>query len=173
MIVLLQLFISFLKIGSFSFGGGYAMLPLIEEEVVTVHGWISTAEYVDILAIAEMTPGPIAINSATFLGYKVAGVLGSAVATVGVVLPSFIIMSLIFVFVLRFKKSPYVNWIFKGIRPVVLGLIAAAAVSVGGNTFVDLKSVLIAILLFVLVTFRDLNPIFGIVLAGALGVLFF
>jgi chromate transporter len=83
------------------------------------------------------------------------------------------VMSLIFVFVLRFKKSPYVNWIFKGIRPVVLGLIAAAAVSVGGNTFVDLKSVLIAILLFVLVTFRDLNPIFGIVLAGALGVIFF
>ena len=170
---LLQLFISFLKIGAFSFGGGYAMLPLIEEEVVEVHGWITTPEYIDILAIAEMTPGPIAINSATFLGYKVSGFVGSTVATIGVVLPSFIIMSLIFVFVLRFKKSPYVNWIFKGIRPVVLGLIAAAAVSVGGNTFVDLKSVLIAILLFVLVTFRDFNPIYGIILAGTLGVIFF
>lgn len=170
---LLQLFISFVKIGAFSFGGGYAMLPLIEEEVVEVHGWITTSEYIDILAIAEMTPGPIAINSATFLGYKVAGFVGSAVATLGVVLPSFIIMSLIFVFVLRFKKSPYVNWIFKGIRPVVLGLIASAAVSVGANTFVDLKSVLIAILLFVLVTFRDFNPIYGIILAGTLGVIFF
>ncbi|WP_422485146.1 chromate transporter [Gudongella sp. DL1XJH-153] len=170
---LLQLFISFIKIGAFSFGGGYAMLPLIEEEVVEVHGWITTPEYIDILAIAEMTPGPIAINSATFLGYKVAGFVGSAVATIGVVLPSFIIMSLIFVFVQRFKKSPYVNWIFKGIRPVVLGLIASAAVSVGGNTFVDLKSVLIAILLFVLVAFRDFNPIFGIILAGALGAILF
>lgn len=170
---LLQLFISFVKIGAFSFGGGYAMLPLIEEEVVELHGWITTPEYIDILAIAEMTPGPIAINSATFLGYKVAGFVGSAVATIGVVLPSFIIMSLIFVFVLRFKKSPYVNWIFKGIRPVVLGLIASAAVSVGGNTSVDLKSILIAILLFVLVTFRNFNPIYGIILAGALGVVFF
>ncbi len=145
------------------------MLPLIEEEVVEIHGWITTAEYVDILAIAEMTPGPISINSATFLGYKVAGVTGSAIATIGVVLPSFLVMSLIFAFVLRFKKSPYVKWIFKGIRPVVLGLIAAAAVSVGENTFIDLKSVLVAILLFILVTLRDLNPILGIVLAGVLG----
>lgn len=149
------------------------MLPLIEEEVVQIHGWITTKEYIDILAIAEMTPGPIAINSATFLGYNVAGVLGSVVATIGVVLPSFLIMSLIFVFVLKFKKSPYVNWIFKGIRPVVLGLIAAAAVSVGANTFVDLKSVLLAIVLFVLVTFRDLNPIWGIVLAGFMGIILF
>ena len=149
------------------------MLPLIEKEVVRVHGWITTSEYIDILAIAEMTPGPIAINSATFLGYRVAGVLGSATATFGVVLPSFIVMSLIFVFVNRFKKSPYVNWIFKGIRPVVIGLIAAAAVSVGENAFVDIKSVLIATFLFVLVTFRNFNPIYGIVLAGILGVVLY
>lgn len=149
------------------------MLPLIEKEVVRVHGWITTAEYIDILAIAEMTPGPITINSATFLGYRVAGVLGSATATFGVVLPSFIVMSLIFVFVNRFKKSPYVNWIFKGIRPVVIGLIAAAAVSVGENAFVDIKSVLIAAFLFVLVTFRNFNPIYGIILAGILGVVLY
>jgi chromate transporter len=166
---LLDLFISFFKIGAFSFGGGYAMLPLIQEEVITLNKWITLTEFIDILAIAEMTPGPIAINSATFLGYKVAGILGSAVATLGVVLPSFIVMSLIFHFIFKFKNTPYVEWIFKGIRPVVLGLIAAAAISVAKSTFVDIPSVLIAVLLFYLVVFRNFNPILAIILAGAIG----
>lgn len=169
----LELFISFFKIGAFSFGGGYAMLPMIQDEVINVHKWITTAEYIDILAIAEMTPGPIAINSATFLGYKVAGVTGSAFATLGVVLPSFIVMSLIFHFIFKFKSSPYVEWIFKGIRPVVLGLIAAAAISVAQSTFVDIPSVMIAVLLFYLVAFRNFNPIYAIVLAGAIGAVVF
>ena len=171
--ILLELFISFFKIGAFSFGGGYAMLPLIEEEVIQVHAWITTTEFIDVLAIAEMTPGPIAVNSATFLGYKVAGVLGSAVATFGVILPSFLVMSLIFHFVFKFKNSPYVDWVFKGIRPVVLGLIAAAAISVGRSTFVDIPSVIIAVLLFYIVAFRKFNPISAIVVAGILGVVFY
>ncbi len=171
--ILLELFISFFKIGAFSFGGGYAMLPLIEEEVIRVHAWITRPEYIDILAIAEMTPGPIAVNSATFLGYKVAGVLGSAVATFGVILPSFLVMSLIFHFVFKFKNSKYVDWVFKGIRPVVLGLIAAAAISVGRSTFVDIPSVIIAVFLFYIVAFRKFNPISAIVVAGILGVVFY
>lgn len=171
--VLLELFISFFKIGAFSFGGGYAMLPLIEEEVIRVHGWITTSEYIDVLAIAEMTPGPIAVNSATFLGYKVAGVMGSAVSTFGVILPSFLVMSLIFHFIFKFKNSPYVDWIFMGIRPVVLGLIAAAAISVGRSTFVDLTSVLIGVFLFYIVAFREFNPILAIILAGVLGIVFY
>ena len=171
--ILLDLFISFFKIGAFSFGGGYAMLPLIEEEVIQVHAWITTTEFIDVLAIAEMTPGPIAVNSATFLGYKVAGVLGSAVATFGVILPSFLVMSLIFHFIFKFKNSPYVDWVFKGIRPVVLGLIAAAAISVGRSTFVDIPSVIIAVLLFYIVAFRKFNPISAIVVAGILGVVFY
>jgi chromate transporter len=131
------------------------------------------AEYIDILAIAEMTPGPIAINSATFLGYKVAGIGGSALATLGVVLPSFIVMSLIFHFIVRFKSSPYVDWVMKGIRSVVLGLIAVAAFSVAMSTFVDIPSVLIAALLFYLVAFKNFNPIYAIVLAGAMGAILF
>ncbi len=171
--ILLELFITFFKIGAFSFGGGYAMLPLIEEEVIGHHGWISSREFIDIIAVSEMTPGPIAINSATFLGYRVAGVLGSALATLGVVLPSFIVMSLIFHFVTRFKNSKYVDWAFNGIRPVVLGLIASAAVSVAGSSFIDIKSVLIAILLFYLVTFKKFNPIMAIILAAGLGVILY
>lgn len=167
---LIQLFISFFKIGAFSFGGGYAMLPLIEEEIIQVHNWLTATEFIDILAVSEMTPGPIAINSATFLGYKVAGIPGSAVATFAVVLPSFIVMSIIFQFINKFKNSPYVEWAFDGIRPVVLGLIAAAAVTVAKSTFVDIKSVFIAVMLFYLVTFKKFNPILAIVLAGVLGI---
>ncbi|WP_310444639.1 chromate transporter [Tissierella sp.] len=164
------MFISFFKIGAFSFGGGYAMLPMIEEEIIQVHGWLTAVEFIDILAIAEMTPGPIAINSATFLGYKVGGVLGSMTATFAVVLPSFIVMSLIVHFISKFKDSPYTKWVFSGIRPVVLGLIAAAAVTVGKNAFIDIKAVVISIIIFVLVTFKKFNPILAIVLAGVLGV---
>lgn len=168
--IFLDLFITFFKIGAFSFGGGYAMIPFIEKEVIENHSWISSTEFIDIIAVSEMTPGPIAVNSATFLGYKVAGVAGSALATLGVILPSFIVMSIIFHFVIKFKNSRYVEWVFKGIRPVVLGLIAAAAVSVGFSTFVDIKSVLIAVFLFYIVTFKRFNPILAIVVAGLLGI---
>lgn len=171
--LLLDLFVSFFKIGAFSFGGGYAMLPLIEDEIIKVNGWLSTSEFVDILAIAEMTPGPIAINSATFLGYKVASIPGAIVATIAVVLPSFIVMSLIFHFITKFKNSPYVDWIFTGIRPIVLGLIASAAITVGKNAFIDFKSILIALGLFYAVSFKKLNPIVGIILSGILGVILY
>lgn len=171
--VYLQLFISFFKIGAFSFGGGYAMLPLLEKEVINTHAWMSPTEFVDIFAISEMTPGPIAVNSATFLGHKVAGVLGAAVATVSVILPSFIVISLIFISLNRFKNSPYVDMIFTGIRPVVLGLISAAGITVAKTSFVDLKSVLIGFGLFYLVSFKKLSPIIGIILAGVLGLILY
>lgn len=169
----LKLFLSFLKIGAFSFGGGYAMLPLIKEEVILKHGWLSNAEFIDILAISEMTPGPVAINSATFLGYRVCGVLGSIVATLAVVLPSFIVMSIILHFINKFKDSPYVDYFFVGIRPIVLGLIGAAAVTVAMDAFVDIKSVVVAIILFYFVTFKKLNPIYAIILAGITGVILY
>ncbi len=171
--LLAKLFISFFKIGAFSFGGGYAMLPLIEEEIIQVHNWLTPTEFIDILAVSEMTPGPIAINSATFLGYKVAGVIGSITATIAVVLPSFIVMSLIFHFITKFKNSPYVEWMFTGIRPIVLGLIASAAVTVAKNTFIDIKSVIIATVLFYIVTFKKFNPILAIVLAGVMGIILY
>lgn len=170
---LIKLFLSFFKIGLFSFGGGYAMLPLIKKEIIEVHGWLTNAEFIDIIAISEMTPGPIAINSATFLGYRVSGILGSVVSTIAVVLPSFIIMSLIFHFVNKFKDSPYSDWFFRGIRPIVLGLIASAAVSVAMDAFVDIKSVLITLGIFYIVTFKRLNPIIAIIIAGITGVIFY
>lgn len=171
--ILIQLFLSYFKIGAFSFGGGYAMIPLIQKEMIQTYGWMTNAEFVDIIAISEMTPGPIAINTATFLGYKVSGILGATVATIAVTLPSFIVLSLIFYFVSKFKNSLYIDWIFSGLRPVVLGLIGAAAINVGKGAFIDIKSVIIGVGLFYVITFKKFNPILGIVLAGVAGALLY
>lgn len=171
--VLLRLFLSFFKIGAFSFGGGYAMLPLIEEEIIVTNQWLTHGEFIDVVAISEITPGPIAVNSATFLGYKVAGVMGSITATVAVVLPAFLIMTLIFHFINKFKESKYVGWALSGIRPVVLGLIASAAITVAKTTFIDLKSIVIAFVLFYIVTYKKFNPILAIVLSGIMGIILY
>lgn len=118
-----QLFSTFFKIGAFTFGGGYAMIPLIQRETAQKHGWVTDEDILEILAIAESTPGPIAINSATFIGYRVAGVLGSACATFGVVLPSFVIILLIAGLLREFQSIRVVQYAFFGIRAGVLALV--------------------------------------------------
>lgn len=134
--IFLQLFISFLKIGLFGFGGGYAMLSLIQGEVVTDHSWLTTTQFTDIVAISQMTPGPIGINSATYVGYAAVtsagyshamGILGSAVATLAVVLPSFLLMIAVVKIFHRFHNHPVVQSMMSLLRPTVVGLIAAAA----------------------------------------------
>ena len=134
--IFLSLFITFFEIGLFGFGGGYGMLSLIQNEVVHNHHWMSTAEFTNIVAISQMTPGPIGINSATYCGFtavKNAGmgttcaVMGSATATLALVLPSFILMILIARLFLKYMKTPFVESIFSGLRPAVVGLLAAAA----------------------------------------------
>lgn len=125
----LRLFLIFLKIGAFTFGGGYAMVPLIEYETTEKRKLIDKSEMTDMIAIAESTPGPIAINSATFVGYRTAGVLGAAFATLGVVLPSFVIILLIAFFLRHIMDYPVVQYAFFGIRSGVLALIVKAVVS--------------------------------------------
>ncbi|NLW52141.1 MAG: chromate transporter [Tissierellia bacterium] len=124
--ILLSLFIAFAIIGTISFGGGYAVLPFIEEMIVQRHGWLTSGEVIDIVTISQMTPGPIAINSATFVGTKVAGLPGSIVATVGNVLPQFIIMILLAQFVFRDKKISFMENIIAGLKPGMVGLIFIA-----------------------------------------------
>lgn len=135
----------YLKIGLFGFGGGYAMLSLIQYEVVDKHHWLSLQEFTDVVAISQMTPGPIGINSATYIGYTVTGnVWGSVIATIAVCLPSFLLVLLISFFFARFKKNKYVAAAFTGLRPMTVGLIAAAAlIMMNGENFIDYKSVLI------------------------------
>ena len=132
----LQLFWTFFKIGLFGFGGGYAMISMIQGEVVTNYHWLDSGQFTDIVAISQSTPGPIGINSATYVGYSsvvnagyspVWGVVGSLIATTAVVLPSFVLMLIISKFLMRYKNHPYVENVFKGLRPAVVGLLAAAS----------------------------------------------
>jgi len=169
--IYLQLFITFFKIGLFTFGGGYAMISLIQNEVVIKHQWISASTFTDIIAISQMTPGPIGINSATYIGYSVTGtIMGSAIATLAVSLPSFIIILSIAYLYNQFKKNKWFEAALKGIRPVVLGLIAsAAALLVTKENFIDWKSWVIFGAAFVITQWGKVNPIYVIILAGITG----
>lgn len=174
MALLWDLFITFFKIGAFSFGGGYAMLPLMQEEVIATHGWLSITEFLDIVAIAEMTPGPIAVNMATFLGYKVSGgILGSVMTTLGVILPSFIVVLILVKVFLKFQSSPVIQSALRGIRPTILALITSAALLLIEGAIVDIFGIVIAIGVFYLVAFRKFNPILVILLSGMAGIMIY
>lgn len=182
--IFLQLFYTFFKIGLFGFGGGYAMISMIQGEVVTRHEWLSSNEFTDIIAISQMTPGPIGINSATYVGYSAVvnagyshavGILGSTIATVSVVLPSFILMVLISKFFLKYQKHPIIASVFEGLRPGVVGLLAAAAlVLMNGENFGTYNwQILTSIILFAgtfIALYRyKVNPILLIVICGIIG----
>jgi chromate transporter len=177
----LQLFYTFFKIGLFGFGGGYAMLSMIQGEVVTRYRWLTPQEFTDIVAVSQMTPGPIGINSATYVGYAATGsVWGSVVATFAVVLPSFILMLTISRFFLKYRQHPAVEAVFSGLRPAVVGLLASAALVLMnadnfGSPSSDLRTFLISCTIFVAAfvasrRFR-VSPILIIVLCGLLGLL--
>ncbi|MDR0894689.1 MAG: chromate transporter [Prevotellaceae bacterium] len=175
----IQLFYTFFKIGLFGFGGGYAMLSLIQGEVVTRYGWISPQEFTDIVAVSQMTPGPIGINAATYVGYMATGsAWGSAVATLAVVLPSFILMLSISKLLLKYRKHPIVEAIFSGLRPAIVGLLAAAALTLMttanfSSPDADLRAFIISCVLFVTTfvatRYFKINPILMILIAGATG----
>lgn len=167
--ILFSLFITFFKIGLFSFGGGYAMLSMIQQEVVSKHAWVSPGEFINMVAISQATPGPIAINMATYVGFKVNSVLGSTFATLGVVMPSVIIMVIITRFFVKFKDNKYVEGAFKGLRPATVGLVAAAAVLVSSGTFIDYKSIAIFVVAFILSFKYKFDPILMIIISGVVG----
>ncbi|MCL1934519.1 MAG: chromate transporter [Candidatus Azobacteroides sp.] len=170
-----QLFWTYCKIGLFGFGGGYAMLSLIQHEVVEKHAWLSAGEFTDVVAISQMTPGPIGINSATYIGYTVTGnVWGSIVATFAVCLPSFILVLMIAKAYQKFSSNRWVNYAFLGLRPVTVGLIASATLLLmNKENFTDYKSVLIFFIAFVLTKYLKMHPIVMIVLAGISGLLLY
>jgi chromate transporter len=171
--LLWQLFYTFFFIGALSFGGGYVMIPLIDRQIVSQLHWLTSTQFTDIVAIAEMTPGPIAVNSATFVGFNLAGVPGTIVATLGVVLPSFLLVLALAMLVKRFSQSAWLNSALRGIRPVVVGLIASAVWTVGQKTLLDLKSWVLALVMLVLLLRTKIHPILLIVASGVIGLLFF
>lgn len=177
MMIYLELFLSFLQIGAFSFGGGYAAMPLIQHQVVELHGWLSLGEFTDLVTISQMTPGPIAINSATFVGTKIAGVGGAVVATLGCILPSCILVTLIAWVYLKYRSMRLLQGVLKTLRPAVVAMIAAAGVliivsaffgegnPVSLNTFHAAEAVIFAGAL-VLLRWKKMNPILVMVLCG-------
>lgn len=181
--IYLQLFYTFFKIGLFGFGGGYAMLSMIQGEVVTRYNWLSTQEFTDIVAISQSTPGPIGINAATYVGFTATGsVWGSVLATFAVVLPSFILMLTISKFFLKYQKHPVVEAVFSGLRPAVVGLLASAALvlmntenfgSPTKDTYTFIMSVLIFIIAFVGTRKYKVNPILMIVACGMAGLILY
>lgn len=168
---IVELFITFLKIGAFTFGGGYAMISLIQSEISENKGWISSDDILDVVAIAESTPGPIAINAATFVGYKVCGVLGAFCATLGVILPSFAIITVISFFLDKFESFKPVRYAFGGIRVGVLVLILKALVSMYTKYKKDLFAYIIMAFSFIGTAFFSFNVLAVLALCAAAGLL--
>ncbi|MGJ0960882.1 chromate transporter [Faecalicoccus pleomorphus] len=174
--IYLQLFLSFLQIGLFSFGGGYAAMPLIQNQIVTIHSWLSMSEFTDLITISQMTPGPIAINSATFVGIKIAGLPGALIATIGCILPSCIIVTLIAKLYLKYRNMSVLQDILTTLRPAVVAMIASAGISILISAFWDSGAisianiswgmVLIFVICFILLQKAKANPILVMILAG-------
>ena len=166
-----QLFWTFLMIGLFNFGGGYPMISFIQNEVVLKHAWLTTAEFTDIVAVSQMTPGPVGINMATYTGYAAThSAWGAFVSTFAVCLPSFFIMILLANWFLKSRENNAVRAVFAGLRPAIIGLIAAAALLLcNRENFVDYKSVILFALAFILTARYQLHPIKLILLAAAAG----
>lgn len=171
--VLIKLFISFLRIGGFSFGGGYAMIPFIQREVVEQNNWISIKQFLDIIGISQMTPGPIAINTATFVGYTVYGVLGGITATIGVVIVSFILVLLLSEVMQKLKESEIITGALKGMRPVLVALIIKAFIDLGKESYVDLESIIITLIIGIILLSKKVHPILVIIISGILGLILY
>lgn len=177
--IYLYLFITFFKIGLFGFGGGAAMLSLIQFEVVEHYGWITASEFTNMVAVSQVTPGPIGINCATYAGYLATGnVLGSAVATFALVLPSFIIMLILIAFMAKMKNNKRIENVMFLLRPTVVGLIAAAALlliteDTFGQNYTDWTAWLIFIGAFIATKWLKLSPIIMIICAAAIGLVIY
>ena len=171
--IFVQLFLAFARIGLFAFGGGFATLPLIEREIVTGLQWFSHSEFLELIAISELTPGPIAINAATFVGYKLGGVWGSAVATIGVCLPSATLILFAAHLLRRFESNVWADRIVRSLRPAVIALIAAAAYSVAGKGITDIWGIIIAVASFAVLRTRKINPVLVLIIAGIAGIIIY
>lgn len=169
--IYLELFGIFFKIGAFTIGGGYAMVPLIKNEIVTKRKWIAQEDFIDLLAISQSAPGILAVNISIFIGYKLRGIRGSIVTALGTILPSFIIILAIALFFHSFKDNPIVERIFKGIRPAVVALIAAPTFTMGRSAKINRYNLWIPVVSALLIWLLGFSPIWIIIAAGVGGFL--
>ena len=177
--IYLQLFWSFLQIGAFSFGGGYAAMPLIQEQIVELHGWLSMTEFTDLITLSQMTPGPIAVNAATFVGIKLAGLPGALVSTLGCILPSCILVTLLAGLYLRYRRLTVLQDILGALRPAVVAMIASSGVLILTHMLWEQQTrlsdtnwemLLLFLAAFLLLRKSKLSPILVMLLAGAANV---
>ena len=166
---LLKLFITFFRIGLFTFGGGYAMIPLLERDVVQRNSWVSPEEFTDLLALAQSAPGVFAVNMAVFVGYRTRGVAGAVSAAFGCALPSVVIILLIALFFRQFRHIEVVNNVFMGLRPVVVALIAVPVFNVAKSARIGWATLWIPVLSALLIVFAGVSPIYVIIVAGIAG----
>lgn len=168
-----SMFWSFFKIGAFTFGGGYAMIPLIQAEVVDKQGWIEKEEFLDILVISQSFPGALAVNVSTFIGYKICGILGAILALLGTILPSFFIILFIASFFMEFRSNYYVDLIFKGIGAAVPMLVLIAVISLSESVKKNYANFAIIIISVICISFLKVHPVLIIILSGIYGYLFY
>ncbi len=178
--LLIKLFFAFLQIGLFSVGGGYVAIPLIQAKAVDYYGWISPTEFADLVTIAEMTPGPIAVNSATFVGMKIGGFAGAIVSTLGCILPSMVLVSLIFFLYNKYKGLPLLDAVMDSLRAVVVALILSAGISLFKTAVlageddtalnIDVMQLLLFVVSFLILRIKKASPILVMFIAGVAGI---
>lgn len=169
---IIEMFIAFFKIGAFTFGGGYAMIPLIEEEVVNNKKWLEKEEFMDVLVVSQSLPGALAVNCSIFLGYKIGGLIGAIMALLAVILPSFIIIIIIAAFFMQFRNNYYVNAAFKGITAAVPMLVLVGAISLSKGLEKSIRTIVTIIVALIALTLFDIHPIIVIIVSAIYGVIF-
>ena len=173
-IIYLKLFWSFFKIGLFGFGGGYGMISMIQFDVVDKNGWMTNSEFADILALSQMTPGPISINCATYIGYNQGGVIGALFTTFALCLPTVLLMAIVITWLFKNKDNHYVKALLSSLNPIVVGLIFSAGVlMMNKENFIGFESVIICAAVFIATFFFKVNPIYLIIMSGIFGYFYY
>lgn len=166
--MLFEMFKTFFKIGAFAFGGGYGMIPIVQDEIVNKRKWIDEGEFLDAMAVAQGAPGAMAVNVSIYVGYKVKGVAGALCAVLGSVLPSFFIMIIIGKFFYQYRNNPIIDRAFLGIRPAIVGLILSAVYTLAKSARLGYRKLAVSVLSVLLIVFLDMSPIY-LIMAGGLG----
>ncbi|MHC1689501.1 MAG: chromate transporter [Bacteroidales bacterium] len=171
--IYLEIFTTFSKIGAFTIGGGYAMIPVIQREIVEKRGWVNNEEFMDMLAISQSAPGILAINISIFIGQRLRGIKGSIIAAIGTALPSFVMILLIAMFFRNFRDNEIVNRVFMGIRPVVVALIAVPLISLSRSTKLNRYTSFIPVISVLLIVMLGISPVYLIIAGAVLGLFYF
>lgn len=166
--MLLEMFGTFFRIGAFTFGGGYGMIPIVQNEIVDKRKWINEDEFLDAMAIAQGSPGPMAVNVSIYVGYKVKGPIGALVAVLGSILPSFLIILIVARYLYQYRNNPILDKVFIGIRPAIVALIISAVYTLGKNARLGVKSIVVAVITVILIGLFNISPIY-LILAGGIG----